>query len=208
MSTGPAAAAAREFDTIEPAAASGPERYRLFMGSVIPRPIALVCSLNDRGGTNVAPFSNFMVVSASAALVAFSIGSEAGAGDREKDTLHNVRQRKEFVINTVPAGLARQVQDCSKTYPPEVSEAEENGLTLIASSAIATPRIAETKIQFECRLHSIVPFDGPHLIVGRVVLVHAEHGLVQDYKIDPTRYSPLGRIGGRTYCTLGELIHV
>ena len=198
----------REFETLEPAAASGAERYRLFMGSVIPRPIALVCSLNDQGRTNVAPFSNFMVVSASSALVAFSVGSEAGAGEREKDTLHNVRQRGEFVINTVPVELARPVQDCSKTYPPEVSEAEETGLTLIPSSVIATPRVVQSKIQFECRLHSVVPFDGPHLVVGRVVLVHAERGLVQDYKIDPARYAPLGRIGGRTYCTLGELINV
>ena len=199
---------ADRFDAIDPAKASGPERYKLFMGSVIPRPIAFVCSQNDRGKTNVAPFSNFMVVSASTGLVAFSVGSEAAIGEREKDTLHNIRRAGEFVINLVPVELAQQVQDCSKNFPPEVSEAEETGLTLIPSTLVSTPRVAETRVQFECRVHSIVPFDGPHLIVGRVLLVHAEQGLVQDFKIDPLRYAPLGRIGGRTYCKLGELIHV
>jgi flavin reductase (DIM6/NTAB) family NADH-FMN oxidoreductase RutF len=194
------------FESFVPAEVAGPERYKLFMGSVIPRPIAFVCSLNDSGRTNVAPFSNFMVVSAGASLLAFSVGSEAAAGDREKDTLHNVRQRGEFVINTVPATLAQQVQKCSETYPPEVSEAEVTGLTLIPSEKIATPRVAETRIQFECRLHSILPFGGPHVIVGQVLLMHAEAGLVKDYKIDPLQYQPLGRIGGRTYCRLGELI--
>ncbi len=194
------------FDAFIPADVAGPHRYKLFMGSVIPRPIAFVCSLNDAGKTNVAPFSNFMVVSASASLLAFSVGSEASAGDREKDTLHNVRQRGEFVINTVPVHLASQVQQCSETYPPETSEAEITGLTLIPSEKIATPRVAETRIQFECRVHSIVPFGGPHLIVGQVLLMHAERGLVKDYKIDPLEYAPLGRIGGRTYCRLGELI--
>jgi flavin reductase (DIM6/NTAB) family NADH-FMN oxidoreductase RutF len=63
-------------------------------------------------------------------------------------------------------------------------------------------------VQFECRLHTIVPFGGPHLIVGQVIAMHAERGLVVDFKIDPERYQPLGRIGGRTYCRLGELIHV
>jgi flavin reductase (DIM6/NTAB) family NADH-FMN oxidoreductase RutF len=102
--------------------------------------------------------------------------------------------------------LAQQVQKCSETYPPEVSEAEVTGLTLIPSEKIATPRVAETRIQFECRLHSIIPFGGPHVIVGQVLLMHAETGLVKDYKIDPVNYGPLGRIGGRTYCRLGELI--
>jgi flavin reductase (DIM6/NTAB) family NADH-FMN oxidoreductase RutF len=196
------------FESFVPAEATGPQRYKLFMGSVIPRPIAFVCSVNENGKTNVAPFSNFMVISAGASLLAFSVGSEAAAGDREKDTLRNVRANGEFVINTVPEALAAQVQTCSENFPPDVSEVEVAGLTLIPSSRIRTPRIAETRIQFECKLHSIVPFGGPHLIVGQVLLMHAERGLVTDYKIDPRRYGPLGRIGGRTYCRLGELIDV
>jgi flavin reductase (DIM6/NTAB) family NADH-FMN oxidoreductase RutF len=198
----------QSFETFVPSEATGPQRYKLFMGSVIPRPIAFVTSIADNGKVNVAPFSNFMVISAGSSLMGFSVGSEAALGDKEKDTLHNVRANGEFVINTVPDGLAVKVQTCSETFPPEVSEAEQTGLTLIPSTKVRTPRVAETRIQFECRLHSIVPFGGPHLIVGQVLCMHAEKGLVVDYKIDPERYKPLGRIGGRTYCKLGELIHV
>lgn len=198
----------RRFEAIDPARAAGPDRYKLFMGSIVPRPIAFVSSLNDQGKVNLAPFSNFMAVSAAASLVAFSVGSEARPGEREKDTLHNVRAHGEFVINLASTDLAAQVQLCSGNYPPEVSEAEEAGLALVPSVTIATPRVAATRIQFECRLERIVDFDGPGLVVGKVLLVHAEEGLIRDYKIDPLRYAPLARLGGRTYATLGDLIHV
>ena len=118
------------------------------------------------------------------------------------------RERGEYVINTVPESLAQTVQQCSQNFPPEVSEAEATGLHLLPSEKIATPRIAETKVQYECRLHQILRFGDAHLIVGKVVLMHARRGLIRDYKIDPSEYTPLGRIGGRTYCTLGKLIHV
>jgi flavin reductase (DIM6/NTAB) family NADH-FMN oxidoreductase RutF len=198
----------REFESLDPSAANGAERYKLFMGSVIPRPIAFVCTRNAHGKINVAPFSNFMVVSSSESLLAFSVGPESSDSPREKDTLRNARANGEFVINTVPMALAEKVQKCSQSFPPDVSEVEEVGLTLIPSVKINTPRIAETRVQFECQLHSILPFGDANLVIGRVVLMHAEQGLVRDYKIDPGKYTPLGRIGGRTYCGLGELIHV
>ena len=202
------AATAGDFESLLPSEASGAERYKLFMGSVIPRPIAFVCTQNANGTTNVAPFSNFMVVSSSESLLAFSVGPESSVNPREKDTLRNARANGEFVVNTVPVALAERVQKCSQNFPPGVSEVEEAGLTLIPSVKIATPRIAETRVQFECRLHSILPFGDANLVIGQVLLVHARRGLVRDYKIDPAEYTPLGRIGGRTYCSLGNLIHV
>lgn len=204
---GPADAAA-QFDSLVPSEASGSQCYKLFMGSVIPRPIAFVCSLNAQGKTNAAPFSNFMVISSTEQLLAFSVGPDNADNPREKDTLRNIRAQGEYVINTVPSDLAHTVQKCSQFFPPDVSEVEETGLTLIPSVTIKTPRIAETRVQYECRVHSILPFGDAHLIVGKVQLMHARRGLVRDYKIDPGEYQPLGRIGGRTYCRLGELIHV
>lgn len=200
--------AGNDFETLVPSEASGAQCYKLFMGSVVPRPIAFVCSLNAAGKTNVAPFSNFMVVSSSEQLLAFSVGPDNPDNPREKDTLRNIRERGEYVINTVPVELAHTVQKCSQNFPPEVSEVEETGLTLLPSVKVMTPRIAETKVQYECKVHEILRFGDAHLIIGRVVLMHARRGLVRDYKIDPSEYTPLGRIGGRTYATLGELIHV
>jgi len=183
--------------------------YKLFMGSVIPRPVAFVSSLNAAGETNLAPFSNFMVISSVDGFVAFSVGNEgAGKESRYKDTQVNVRREGEFVINLATSAMAQTVQQCSETYPPEVSEAVETGLTLIPSSLVKTPRIAECMVQFECRLHDMQTFGRTNLVIGKVVQVHVRADIVTDYKIDPRKYSPLGRIGGRRYVELGKFIDV
>ncbi|MFM9970611.1 MAG: flavin reductase family protein [Burkholderiales bacterium] len=184
------------------------QRYKLFMGSVIPRPIALVSSLNEDGATNVAPFSNFMVVSSAEKVVVFSVGKEQARDRTEKDTLTNIRITREFVVNSVSLAMVRQVQQCAEFFPPEVSEATMSGLHLLPSVKVRTPRIAESKVQYECRLHSIQRFGDSHLVFGEVLLVHVLEEIFNDYKIDSKTYSPAGRIGGRVYCSLGDLIEV
>ena len=213
-SAGAATRSGGGFRSIEVNSLHRTQRYKLFMGSVVPRPIALVSTLNASGKVNLAPFSNFVVVSTTASLLAFSIGSgndgarEGSDQFDEKDTLRNIRANGEFVINTVPDTLAQQVEACARYYPPDVSEVEQTGLTLLASHVIRTPRIAETKIQFECRLHSMPLYGDSHLVIGQVVLMHAVEGLVRDFRIDPQEYGPLGRLSGKTYSRLGELIRV
>lgn len=184
--------------------------YKLIMGSVIPRPVAVVASLNAGGKTNVAPFSNFMIVSSADGYVAFSVGSDgASAADtRFKDTLVNIRRDGEYVINLASASLAQKVQQCSETYPPDVSEADEAGLTLLPSSIVKTPRIADCMVQFECQLHSVQAFGRNNLVIGKVVVAHVRDEIISDYKIDPRKYSPLVRIGGRRYAELGAFIDV
>ena len=184
------------------------ERYKLMLGSVIPRPVAFVASLNDQGKTNLAPFSNFMIVSSNTGLMAFSVGADRPGDKGEKDTLRNIRQRGEYVINTVSHALASQVQSCAEVLPPDVSEAEQFGIRLVPSQMITKPRVADARVQFECRLHSINPVGDSNIVVGQVLCIHVEEAIVDNFKIDPRSYSPLGRIAGRSYCTLGELIEV
>lgn len=198
----------QQFESIPLGPLDKKQRYKVLMGSVVPRPIALVSSLNAAGGVNAAPFSNFMVVSTNPALLGVSIGSEGRADGTEKDTLRNVRANGEFVINTVPAALAETVQACGQVFSPEVSEVEVLGLTTVPSAVIRTPRIAEAVVQFECRVHRIERFGDSHLVVGEAVVAHARSDVVHDYKIDVRAYSPLGRVGGRVYCRVGELIKV
>jgi flavin reductase (DIM6/NTAB) family NADH-FMN oxidoreductase RutF len=188
-------------------ALSAPQRYKLFMGSVIPRPIALVSTLSGDGHVNAAPFSNFMVVSSAAGILAFACAYEKE--DRaEKDTLVNVRARGEFVVNTVPVSLVQQVQQCAESFPPEVSEVEIAGLHLLPSTQIATPRIAESKVQFECRLDNMQLYGETQLIFGKVLAMHVREEIFDDYRIRCAPYAPAGRLGGRVYCSLGELIEV
>ena len=180
------------------------QRYRLLNGAVIPRPIAFVSSLDEDGVVNAAPFSAFMIASVEEGYLAFSIGPS----EQPKTTLRNVRRSGEYVINTVPEALAQQVQICGERHPPEVRRFELAGLSTIASERIATPRVAESKIQFECKLHTILSFGKSHMVVGAIVLMHAREGIVRDGKIDPLNYGPLGRIAGRNYCNVRGLISV
>ncbi|VCU68808.1 Flavin reductase like domain protein [Pigmentiphaga humi] len=193
-------------DGFSPEPLNGLQRYKVLMGSIVPRPIALVSSLGEDGTVNAAPFSNYMALSTSAMLVGFSVGSEGREARHDKDTLRNIRANSEFVINTVSDAMAHQVQTCGKDFPPDVSEIDAAGFSTLPSAVIKTPRIAESKIHFECRLHSIVPFGDSNLVVGQVVWVHAAEGLLNDFKVDLAAYAPLGRLGGRVYCRIGELI--
>ena len=193
-----------EFDRLDLAGLSFDERYRLLNGSVIPRPIAFVSTLNEDGTVNAAPFSSFMIASVEAGYLAFSIGPS----EKPKRTFRNIGRTNEFVINTVPQELAHKVQLCGEEQENGTLKIELAGLTAIASEKIRTPRIAESKVQFECKLHTVLAFAESRMIVGEIVLMHARNGVVRDGKIDPVNYGPLGRIAGRNYCSVRDVISV
>lgn len=195
---------ADEFESIDIEALPEAVRYKLLMGSIVPRPIAFISSLNEDGTANVAPFSAFVSLSAEDCLVGVSIHLRGGL---EKASLKNIRRTREFVINTVSVDLAEAVQMCGEHRPVE-NKMEAAALTLIPSEVIATPRVAETRIQFECRLHSIHRFGGGNLVAGKIIKMHAANGIVTDYKVDVAKYEPLGRLGGRNYCVVDKIISV
>lgn len=183
------------------------DRYKFLTGTVIPRPIAFITTLNENGTVNAAPFSEFVIVATSPGLLGFSSGTGISG---TKDTVVNIQRTGEFVINTVPEHLAIPVQECAEELPRNVSEIDKVQLELLPSERIAVPRVAESRIQFECTVHRIIEFGSKpnSFVVGEIKLVHARTGLVRDCKIDPREYQPLGRIGGRRYVKLGEFIDV
>ena len=195
------------FDHVDLATLNRAERYKLLTGAVIPRPIAFVTSLGPNGIVNAAPFSQFIILAVDPGLLGISVGPRPGG---PKDTLVNIKRTGEFVINMVPEGWEETVQVASEDHPADLSEVDLLGLRTLPSSLIKPPRLAESKIQFECRLEQIVPFgEAPNsLIVGRIAIVHIRCGLASDYKIDPKAYSPVARIGGRNYVRLGDIIEV
>lgn len=179
-------------------------RYKLLTGSVIPRPIAWVTTRMPDGRTNLAPYSQFIIISADPGLLGFSIGSRS-AGD--KDTLAHLRREREMVINTAPETCAALVQETSRDFGADVSEIEHFGLETVPSAKVKPPRLARSAIQFECRVETLIPLGGSTLVVGHVLLMHVEAGLRNDANhIDHRLYRPLGRIGGRRYARLGEYI--
>jgi flavin reductase (DIM6/NTAB) family NADH-FMN oxidoreductase RutF len=190
----------------------GIERYRFLVSAVVPRPIAFVSTLSAGGSTNVAPFSYFNVVTARPPLVSVAIGQRKWEGEViKKDTLTNIEQTGEFVINLATTALLDAINESSAEYAPGESEIEALGLTPAPSSKVQPPRIAESPVHLECRLERLVMLgDEPQqgLVIGRVVHVHVEDAVLdpETKTVNPTRLSPLARLGGNYYATLGDLI--
>jgi flavin reductase (DIM6/NTAB) family NADH-FMN oxidoreductase RutF len=195
--------AGRDETRIDVATTDWREVYRRLVEIVVPRPIALVASVDAEGRPNLAPFSFFTVVSANPPHVAFAplLSGRTGA---KKDTLRNVEAIGEFVVGVVTEKLAGRVNVASAALPHGVSEFEHAGLTPRPAEFVRAPLIAESPVNLECRLAEIRSYgDGGgagSLIVGRVLLVHvAESVRAPDGRIDPDLLQAVGRMGGEEW---------
>lgn len=180
-------------------------KYKLLNGCIVPRPIAWVTSMRENGLVNAAPFSYFNVASIEPMLVSIAVIRKPGSV--QKDTARNIRETGEFVVNMVDVYNVDAVNQTSADYPPDVSEVEALGLLLQPSSLVRVPRLEASRVHFECRLHQIVELGSPtrsDLIIGEVVHVHVEDALYRDGRIDATAFSPVSRLAGHSYSTLGE----
>ena len=175
--------------------------YKLLNGTVVPRPIAFVSSLSANGVRNLAPFSFFTVVSANPPVICFSPLRRANGG--AKDTLQNVRDTGEFVVNIVSEEIAAQMNQTSADFPPDVDEFSQSGLTPRASDLIRPPRVKECGIAMECRLRQIVEVSdrpmGGSLVLGDVLRFHVRDDWFDTFRIDPDKLRAIGRMGGPTY---------
>lgn len=183
------------FETLEVA-----KRYKLLVGLVVPRPIALVSSQGAGGVVNVAPFSFFNALGDDPPIVILSI--ENRDEGPPKDTARNILETREFVVNLVDEPIAAQMHACSEAFAPEVSELERVGFTAAPSHRVAPPRVAESPASLECRLHTHVPIGPRHLLIGEVLWLHVRDGIVdpQTLRIVPDRYHPVGRFYANRYC--------
>ncbi|OOE12479.1 flavin reductase family protein [Fictibacillus arsenicus] len=172
--------------------------YKLLIGSVVPRPIAWVSTISTEGVVNLAPFSFFNVASRNPPMLCISIGP--GVGEREgteKDTLVNIRNQKEFVINVVPSSLGNEMQKTSENLPSEVDEFEAAGLTTLDSTVVKPKRVKEAPIQMECQLEQVIQLGSDHLVIGRMVRYHINDDYyLGNYKVDLEKLQPLGRLAG------------
>jgi flavin reductase (DIM6/NTAB) family NADH-FMN oxidoreductase RutF len=186
---------------VDPGDHAAADIYKLMVGVIVPRPIAFVSTLSAAGVRNLAPFSFFTAISADPPVVCFA--PVIGANGRTKDTLRNAEETGEFVVNVVTEDIAEQMNLCSPEYPPDVDEFEISGLTALASDLVKPPRVAESRINMECRLHQIVHVStkplGGSLVMGEVLRFHIADGLFHDYKIDQGLLKAIGRLGGPAY---------
>jgi flavin reductase (DIM6/NTAB) family NADH-FMN oxidoreductase RutF len=191
--------------TIDPSDLDPRDAYRLFISSVVPRPIAWVSTICRDGSLNLAPFSFFNGVGGQPPTIMFSVSLRAGS---DKDTLRNVRDGREFVLHIVDERLAEKMNATSGEYSYGDSEFAHAGLTTAKSVIVAPPRVAEAAIAMECRVIQIVPVGntGNTIVIGEIVLYHLRDGLLRNgYLVDATLLKPVARLGGEEYATLGRV---
>jgi flavin reductase (DIM6/NTAB) family NADH-FMN oxidoreductase RutF len=184
------------------------ELYGMLLNSVAPRPIAWVSTIGAAGALNLAPFSFFNVVCVDPPLLGFSPGlrqrkqPETGRGEA-KDTLRNIRETKEFVVNIVTYELREAMNVTSGEYDASVNEFELAKLTARPSQIVCPPRVAESPVNFECKLYQILDFSpaptSGSLVIGQIVAVHINDAHIKDGKLDRNSLDLIGRMGGIQY---------
>jgi flavin reductase (DIM6/NTAB) family NADH-FMN oxidoreductase RutF len=176
------------------------ERYRLLIGTVIPRPIALVTTISRESRPNAGPFSFFNVLTHDPAVVA--IGIENYPDMRFKDTARNIRETEEFTVHIVDSALVDQMEVCAIKFGPEVDELAEAGLETVPGVHVASPRIVSAPAALECRrLMTLEVGPAREIVLGRVEGLFVRETLVDPdtLHVDQIGMDAIGRLGGHIY---------
>ena len=202
---------------IEPEKLTPGERHRQMGNIFVPRPIAFISTVSADGVFNLAPYSMSGIVTHNPATVFFTtsrfhgrshLGREDGS---KKDTLVNVEQTKEFVVNIVTEEIAQQMNIASDFHPPEVDEFQVSGLTPVPSDIVKAPRVKESPVNMECRLTQIIPIGKPdtaEMVIGEVLLIHVRDDLWYEGTVDASRYHVIGRMGWGLYTRTRDLFKI
>ncbi len=185
--------------TVDPAQIATKDLHQFILGAVAPRPIAFASTISTEGLPNLAPYSFFNAFSSNPPILIFSSNRRV-ANNTTKDTLRNVQDTGEVVINVVSHRIVRQMALTSIEYDADVNEFEKAGFTPLASERVRPFRVAESPVHMECAVENILPLgqDGGagNLIICRIVLMHiAEEVLTETGRIDPHKIDLMGRMG-------------
>jgi flavin reductase (DIM6/NTAB) family NADH-FMN oxidoreductase RutF len=188
---------------IDPTQIPTKDLHQYMLGAVAPRPIAFASTLSKEGVPNLAPYSFFNAFSSNPPILVFSSNRRV-ADNTTKDTLKNIEDTGEVVINAVSHSIVRQMAVCSIEYPAGVSEFEKAGLTPLPSERVKPFRVAESPAQMECVVERILPLgDGGgagHLIVCKIVMMHLDDRVLDEQKrIDPHKIDLMARMGRAYY---------
>ncbi len=197
---------------IDPSTTPTRDLHQYLLGSVAPRPIAFVSTIDEDGRPNLAPYSFFNAFSSNPPILVFSSNRRV-VDNTTKDTLHNVETTKEVVVNVVNYGIVRQMAVASIQFPTGVSEFEKTGLTPLASDRVKPFRVKESPVQMECKVKEIITLGthggAGHLIICEVVCMHVDEAILDENdRINPHKIDLMGRMGRAYYVRAsGESIH-
>ena len=185
-----------------------PKLHHYLLGAIGPRPIAFASTIDKDGNPNLAPFSFFNVFSANPPVLIFS-PARSGRTNTTKDTFNNVKEIPEVVINVVNHAIVHQMSLASSPYPPGTSEFMKTGLTPLPSDTIKPFRVAESPVQFECKVNQIIELGNGggagNLIICEVLRFHIQEEVLDEKgSIDQKRIDLVSRMGGNWYCRANE----
>jgi flavin reductase (DIM6/NTAB) family NADH-FMN oxidoreductase RutF len=187
--------------------------YDPFKSCVIPRPIGWISTVSRDGIHNLAPYSQFQMLSFDPPYVMFSAGQNSRGG--RKDTVVNAEQTGEFVWNMATYDLREAVNKSAEEVPPEVDEFELSGMTKAASHAVKPCRVAESPVHFECVYHQTIRLPGNSMIstsdvvFGRVIGIHIRDSVIKsDGRIDVLKIRPIARLGYYDYTSVESIFEM
>lgn len=176
--------------------------YDLLTAVIVPRPIAWVSSIDPNSHTtNLAPHSFFSVACVDPPMVQFT-----SAG--RKDSLVNVEETGEFVVNFAPENLFEQINASATNFPRGMSEFEAVGIATEPSLRVKPPRVANSPVALECVLHSTVRLGNCTVVFGRVVHVAVAQEVMVDGHPEISRLRPLSRLGKDEWAKVGEIVEI
>lgn len=201
-----------DFITIDPAQNANQDNYKLIIGSIVPRPIAFVSTVSSDGLPNLAPFSFFTGVCSNPPTVLFC-PMVRGSDGNKKDTLLNIEETGEFVVNVVSEDIVEAMNLTAAEFPHGVNEFEESGLTPVPSLIVKPPRVLESPISMECKLQQVVYVgDGSlgsgSVVLGTVVRFHVRADLYESGRISTTDLKPVARLAGSAYCPVRDVFEI
>ncbi len=178
--------------------------HQYLLGAISPRPIALVSTISDSGLYNLAPFSFFNVFSANPPIVIFS-PANSGRSGATKNTLENLKEVPECVINIVNYNMVNKVNIAGCPFPKGVNEFEKAGFESLPSDIVKPLRVKEAPVQMECKVKQIIELGkeggAGNLVIAEVVLMHIDDNILDAKKmIDPFKIDLIGRMNANWYC--------
>ncbi len=185
--------------------------YKLLTGTIIPRPIGWISTIDEKGINNLAPFSYFNMVSSDPPCVMFSTRRD---NNTYKDTLNNVLNTNEFVVNLVTLEIVEQMNATSASVDASIDEFELANLTPIDSVSVKPKRVKESLVHLECEKihHYFIDNEtngGACVVIGKIITIHIDDSiLLENNYIDLEKYNPVARLAGSNYGTLGEIFSI
>ncbi|MBB3064306.1 flavin reductase family protein [Limibacillus halophilus] len=184
--------------------------YNPLKACVLPRPIGWISTLNGKGQANLAPFSFFNLVSERPPLVIFCPNGPHAEGG-EKDSLLNLRENPEFVVNLATYSLRHEINASAAPWQRDKNEFEAAGVTEAASVLVSPPRVKESPLHLECTLEQIIQLPGEvggvpnHMVLGRILGVHVDDEMIVDGQVRPERLQAISRLGYMDYAVVDKI---